>query len=525
MASPAYHEFVQTYKERFKWFFLGGFVSGVSVTTFYMAGTEQNRKWVGSVFDRCYRFILAAQCVLAISFDYKFSLRNLSDDERHVTIKEVHQRSADRMLRVFRENRGIYIKAGQHLNSLDYVLPPEYTTTMAPLCDQAPYCPYEDVCTVFQEEFGASPDEMYASFEQLPIAAASLAQVHKATRHDGEEVAVKVQFPGLKQRCDNDVKTIEVLVNFVQWLFPEFEFKWLVDEFNLNLPNELDFIHEARNSERCGRNFANNASVSVPRIFWDQTTRRVLTMEFINGTKLDDIDALKDKGFSVSQVATLLSKTFNEQIFIHGFVHCDPHPGNLLVRPKRGAKKDWWGVVPAELVLLDHGLYRELKPNFKLDYARLWKAVIEGDEEAIKEMTAPLGVSIEDFQMLTAMLTARSFTSLHRLDSEMTEAEKKILQQNAQDRIVEISHILANVPSDLLLMFKTNDLLRSLNHSLGSPINTLTITVSYCLRALAVQSLKDDRSLTNRLRIKVYAAAWRVKLYALEWALWLYSIE
>ncbi|MED6265141.1 putative aarF domain-containing protein kinase 1, partial [Characodon lateralis] len=193
--------------------------------------------------------------------------------------------------------------------------------------------------------------ELFVSFEEKPHGAASLAQVHKAVLHDGRTVAVKVQHPKVQRQSSKDIMVIEVLVKAVHWLFPDFAFMWLVDEAKKNMPLELDFLNEGHNAEKVANMLSHFPFLKVPMIFWDLSTKRILTMEFLEGGQVNDREYMKKHCINVNEISENLGKMYSEMIFVHGFVHCDPHPGNVLVRKCPLSQK-------TEIVLLDHGLYQ-----------------------------------------------------------------------------------------------------------------------------------------------------------------------
>ncbi|CAL5373748.1 unnamed protein product [Camellia sinensis] len=234
--------------------------------------------------------------------DYKYSLHGLSvksDEYQHV-LSEVHLRSAKRILRLCEANKGFYVKAGQFVAALQQV-PKEYSSTLISLQDQVVPCNFKAIKDVLTSNLGPDLSEIFLFLDEHPIAAASISQVHRAILKDHQEAAVKerekrevktfgegrkvdfllqVQYPGLELQLKVDIATMSFLSKSVAW-----QFGWLVSEFAETIALELDFIHEARNSERTAENFKNNAVVRVPFVFWELTTSQVLTMQFCKGCK------------------------------------------------------------------------------------------------------------------------------------------------------------------------------------------------------------------------------------------------
>ncbi|KAA8582380.1 hypothetical protein FQN60_009120, partial [Etheostoma spectabile] len=231
--------------------------------------------------------------------------------------------------------------------------------------------------------------ELFVSFEEKPQGAASLAQVHKAVLHDGRTVAIKVQHPKVQKQMSRDIAVMEVLLRAVHWLFPDFAFMWLVEEAKKNIPLELDFLNEGHNAERLANMLAHLPFLKIPIIHWDLSTKRILTMEFAEG----------------GQISENLGKMYSEMIFVHGFVHCDPHPGNVLVRKCLQSKK-------TEIILLDHGLYQVLESDFRLNYCRLWQALIKGDMSGVERYSLRLGAG-DLYPLFACVLTARSWTAIN----------------------------------------------------------------------------------------------------------------
>ncbi|KAG0302184.1 hypothetical protein BGZ98_007722 [Dissophora globulifera] len=468
------------------------------------------------------RALLAAEAVIVTGYDYKFSLeygnRDLKegdpedDRERRVRRSRLHKRSAERVMAMMRQNGGIYIKLGQHLASLKYLLPEEWTKTMEPLQDKCLPSSLESIQALFLSDLGQPLSEIFSSFDVTPIGVASLAQVHRATLKDGCEVAVKIQHPALGEFSEVDMKTIAALTHFIAYAFPEFEFFWLSEEIQDNLPKELDFRYEARNAERTAANFdcarvqGSSSAIKIPDVFWAQ--KRVLVMEFMNGSRIDNVEYLNANSIKVGEVSREMARIFSQMIYKDGFLHCDPHPGNVMIRPTPVGSPSPFNF---EIILLDHGLYRELSPEFRLDYARLWTAVMDSDEEEIKRRAIALG-GIDAYELFACILTGRDWDVIQ--ESQLTrkvrnKAETSKISHGAGNWLVEIADILARVPRDLLLLFKTNDLLRALDEDLGADdgaqMGTFAVMGQYCAQVIFEADKKEIRQTLTRASVSTSA--------------------
>eukprot|EP00049_Salpingoeca_infusionum_P005932 m.99357 g.99357 ORF g.99357 m.99357 type:complete len:596 (+) comp13139_c0_seq3:150-1937(+) len=465
------------------------------------------------------RFLRDSYYLAQIIRKYQVLLQADENDPEYARLKEqTHFGSAELMKELFCINGGVYIKLGQMIAVLDYVIPYEYITTMAPMFDKAAVSSYEEVERVVEEDLGKPIGELFTSFEKTPIASASLAQVHRAVLLDGTPVAVKVQHRGLKEESQGDLLTVETMVNIVKFFFPNFDYTWLIEEAKLNLPLEMDFTVEARNAETCRDMFARRSDISVPDIMWQLTSSRVLTMSYEEGIPLTDQQALSQSGLDLQRVSTIVTEVFSEQIFVHGMVHCDPHPGNLLLRRNHKGEP--------HVVLLDHGLYRRLPEDFRDRYSRLWRSLILGDAAGIHEHAAAMNAG-DLYPVLASMLTYKEWSdviagdSASRLQLSGSEAEKAYTRSKVAMHFREINEILRRVSRDLLLLLKTNDCLHGLESRLKQahrhefpPGLTHTTMARYCLRGTRIQptwsaflSAQWDM-LTLELRIAMFRAMW-----------------
>jgi predicted unusual protein kinase regulating ubiquinone biosynthesis (AarF/ABC1/UbiB family) len=228
-----------------------------------------------------------------------------------------------------------FIKIGQALGTRADLLPLEYVKELATLQDQVPSFPTAEAFQIIESELGRSIHECYPEIDSEPIAAASLGQVYRARLATGEEVAVKVQRPNLEATIAFDIAILYRLVKLTNRFFPKAnenaDWEGMLREFHTTIFEEMDYVKEGRNADRFRYNFRTWRAVRVPKIYWSHTNTRVLTLDFIRGTKVVDIEGLKANRISAVKVNRLLIRTYLKQLLEDGFFHADPHPGNLLV--------------------------------------------------------------------------------------------------------------------------------------------------------------------------------------------------
>lgn len=462
-----------------------------------LASLRANEYDVGAI--GIVRLSRAALAVLEIGRHYKRELYNSNLDKtsaEYLQLKsDVHKFGAQKLLELCCANKGVYIKVGQHIGALDYLLPQEYVCTLRVLHSSAPQSSFKDILTVIREDFKRDPYEIFQSIDPEPLGTASLAQVHHAVLKNGDKVAVKVQHRAVKNNSYVDIRTMSTLVKITSLVFPDFKFDWLVDETKRNIPQELDFAHEGRNAEKVRKLFSDYRYLQVPRIHWDATSSRVLTMEFLEGGHVNDLEYMRAHQLNPYEVSSKLGRLYSHMIFIEGFVHSDPHPGNILVRN---------GDSEAEIILLDHGLYANLSDQFRWEYSKLWLAILDGNRTAMKEHCARLGVA-DHYGLLSCMVSGRSWDTIMSgmRKKRYDDREKELFQQHIPNLLPEISGVLDRVNRQMLLILKTNDLMRGIEHTLHthSRMSAMMEMSKCCVRSVYGQKLRECKSISDRFQI------------------------
>ncbi|WP_434687679.1 ABC1 kinase family protein [Pseudanabaena minima] len=290
-----------------------------------------------------------------------------------------------------------FIKIGQSLSTRIDLLPPEYISSLAQLQDKVPAFSVKEAREIIELELGKSLYTIYRDFDEIPLAAASLGQVHRATLHTGEEVVVKVQRPGLRKLFDLDLlavgKLLKVFRRYFAWT-RKYNLEGIYQEFFTILYQEIDYAIEGGNADRFRKNFEGYPRIVVPKIYWDYSTSMVLTLEYVPGIKIDDRQALEACGLNPKEINQLGICCYLKQLLQDGFFHADPHPGNLAVSPS------------GSLIFYDYGMMAEVKTMAKDQMVKTFFAVLRKDTNEVVDSLLSMGFiePIADMSPIKRML-------------------------------------------------------------------------------------------------------------------------
>jgi predicted unusual protein kinase regulating ubiquinone biosynthesis (AarF/ABC1/UbiB family) len=282
---------------------------------------------------------------------------------------------------------GLMIKLGQFFSTRVDILPQEVTRELAALQDDVQPVDFAELRREAEAEFGRPLDEIFESLDETPLAAASLGQVHSGrlaavAGAQPQLVAVKIQRPGIEELVNTDLRAIGRVISLIKVLtdWEKFaDFEAIRDEFSTIVHEELDYIHEGHNAEIIAANLADNQDVIIPKIFWEHTTNRVLTMEFEEGMKITDYDGLARAGVDRHKLSVMLLQIYIKMILVDGFFHADPHPGNLFVTPA------------GRIILIDFGMVGMISGTLREVLGELTRASVQRDYHQVVILLKKIG--------------------------------------------------------------------------------------------------------------------------------------
>lgn len=348
----------------------------------------------------------------------------------------------ERIRRILEELGPTFIKMGQIASTRPDLIPADILKELEKLQDHVPPFPFEEVEQIIKQELGSTIDTLFKVFREAPLAAASIGQVHFAILKSNERVAVKIQRPNISKVIQTDLEILQDLVQLatprLEWA-SRYQLPEIVEEFSKSLQAELNYTIEARNTERVSKQFEKDAKIHIPKIFWDLSTQKILTLEFVEGIKLNDMMKLDELGYNRKILAERFVHSIFQQILIEGFFHGDPHPGNLLAEP---------GEV---IVFLDFGMVGHLTIEMKTQIASLIIAMMRKNTDGVIKAITKMGLIPDDI-------------NIQKLTRDVDELKEKYLdvplsQVSLGESINDLFSIAfkhhIQIPADLTLLGKT----------------------------------------------------------------------
>ena len=387
-----------------------------------------------------------------------------------------HAKAAETLYQLATKQKGLYIKTGQFIGTRSDLAPAAYTRSLSRLQDRVPPRPVAQVRRTIEAELGRPVAALFASFDDSPLAAASLAQVHRARLADGREVAVKVQYPEVARLVGLDIRNLRMIVGLVARREPNFDYRAIINELGQQVPLELDFRREGALTKRVAANLRGLPRVVLPAVVDELSTGKVLVTEFIAGQRLLDFAARRrpsgtEAGDSFSSpdgpaLALAITEAYGHQILVDGLFQADPHPGNILVLPD------------GRVGLLDFGLTKELPAQSRLGFARLVVAAARRDGAGLVQACRELGLRTRSDNPADILPLMQLFFDARPIGGEGNAGF------GARREAVRANPIEA-IPGDLVLLGRVVGLLRGVCTTLGAPLSPMQMLLPHAERALA----------------------------------------
>jgi len=442
------------------------------------------------------RFLKAYHATLRVLFSYLWlAILNqfLGDERMRDKAEECHRRNARRIEQTITELKGLFIKVGQTLSIMTNFLPDPLTRGLEGLQDAVPPHDYEAIQERFVQEFGKKPDELFQDFEAAPIASASLGQVHRAHLQDGTLVAVKVQYPEIDKIVAIDLKVMKRIFWLLHLLFPGYGMKEVYLEIADMVHKELDYEYEGRNLETLRDNFKDEQDFSFPDVFWNYSTSKVLTMRFMEGIKITDVEALRQRNVDLRALAEVLIRGYCKQIFVDGVYHADPHPGNILVRVHEDGTY--------QIILVDFGAMAQISDQMRDGIVLFAEGLIKKDTRLIANSLRRMGFVAreseeEAFDLLVeyfySKLSSIKVENLTKLDLSQFHNIEELLELKKLKISFRDLMSSFHVPRDWVLLERTLLLALGITSHLDPQLNPIGIILPY-----AEKFVLKDKSLVD----------------------------
>lgn len=377
--------------------------------------------------------------------------------------EEIHMKTTGERIRLFLEELGpTFVKLGQIASTRPDLVPAGILAELAKLQDHVAPFSFEEVKRIVELELGAELEELFDQFEEEPSGAASIGQVHFAVLQNGEKVAVKIQRPNIEQMMKTDLEILQEIARLaehrLEWA-AQYQVSEIVEEFSKALLAELDYSVEGRNADKIAKQFKNDEHILVPKVYWDYSTKKILTMECIEGVKLNEINILKHDGYDTKLLAERVVHSIFHQILNEGFFHGDPHPGNVSALPGN------------KIVFIDFGMVGRLTPQMKANFASLVVAMMRQSTDGIIRVIMRMGIVPEDVDIGLLKADVESLNEKY-YDVPLS----KVSLGEAVNDLFSIAHYhKIQIPADLTLVGKTLLTMEGLVEKLDPEISIIKI--------------------------------------------------
>lgn len=381
-------------------------------------------------------------------------------------------KSTGERIRLFLEELGpTFVKIGQVASTRYDVLPADIISELENLQDQAPPFSYETVQKIIEDELGHPIADLFKEFNEDPLAAASIGQVHYAVLKTGEPVAIKIQRPNMKGTIETDLEILQDLALLAEqrldWA-AHYQIRDIVDELAKSLLEELDYSIEGRNSEKIANQFKNDPGIVIPKVYWEYTTKKVLTMEYVEGIKLNEAEKLKEAGNNPKELAKNVVNSILKQILVEGYFHGDPHPGNVLALPGDN------------IVFLDFGMVGRLSSEMKNNLATLVIALMRKKTDDVVKSIMQMGIVPENIDVMSLRADV---DRLYEKYYDVALSTTSLAQVIGDLFAVAYRHHI-RIPSDLTLLGKTLLTMEGMVVKLDPEISILKVAEPFGKRLL-----------------------------------------
>ncbi|KAL2316546.1 hypothetical protein Fmac_030422 [Flemingia macrophylla] len=383
-----------------------------------------------------------------------------------------------------------FIKIGQLTSTRSDLFPREFVDELAKLQDMVPAFSSKKARNFIEIELGAPIDVLFEEFEDLPIAAASLGQVHRAILHNGEKVVVKVQRPGLKKLFDIDLQNLKLIAEYFQrsetFGGPTRDWIGIYEECATILYQEIDYINEGKNADRFRRDFRNIKWVRIPLVYWDYTALKVLTMEYVPGIKINQVDTLTSRGYDRLRISSRATEAYLIQILKTGFFHADPHPGNLAID------------VDEAIIYYDFGMMGEIKSFTRERLLELFYAIYEKDAKKVMQCLIDLG-ALQPTGDLSSVRRSVQFFLNHLLSQ--TPDQEQTFSAIGEDLFAIAQDQPFRFPSTFAFVLRAFSTLEGIGYTLNPNFSFVKIAAPYAQELLDIrQKHRTGTQLVEEIR-------------------------